>query len=115
MTFGVRRHCAPRQQKIGIIQSAPYEGGKTVEGELIQCCHCQWTQLYTPGVEKQWGLCYRCADWHCSKFTCRTKCVSVQRWLENRRTGKPDDYSPIWARVEAEPPRSPGGVILGEK
>lgn len=103
----IRRATAPHSRRMGIIQSTPYEGGRVTEGEFVQCCHCQFTALWVPGLEKGWGLCWRCNDWHCSKPSCVKDCVPIRQWLDNRREGKPDNHKPI--RV------SPGGVILGDK
>jgi hypothetical protein len=111
----IRRRSAPHSKRVGVIQSAGDRGAARARewAEFVQCCHCQYTAAYTPGLERVWGVCWRCADWHCPKKACRTKCVPVQRWLDNRRKGLPDDHVPIMASVPAEPPRSAGGVYLG--
>jgi hypothetical protein len=75
-----------------------------VERELIQCCHCQFTQVWAPGVEKGWRLCQRCMDWHCPKHQCHT-CRPIKQWLENMAKGISPDHVPVVGRVEADPPK----------
>ncbi len=98
------RHSAPSSLKRGIIQSTPHDSDKVVERELIQCCHCQFTQVWAPGVEKGWRLCQRCMDWHCPKHQCHT-CRPIKQWLENMAKGISPDHVPVVGRVEADPPK----------
>jgi hypothetical protein len=107
------RHSAPAGLKRGILVSTPNDSDRAVERELIQCCHCAFTTVWVPGVEKGWAVCWRCNDWHCSKPSCVKSCVSKRQWLENKAAGRAEDYSPVRARVGADPPKSAGGVILG--
>ena len=51
-----RRHSVPSHLKRGVIQSTPIDSDKVVERELIQCCHCQFMQVWVPGAEKGWEL-----------------------------------------------------------
>lgn len=109
------RHSPASRFKRGVLVSTPSDSDKAVEREVIQCCHCQFTQVWTPGIEKGWGLCWRCHDFRCPKPACRMKCVPIRQWLENMHRGRAEDYTPVSGRVEAEPPTSPGGIILGSK
>lgn len=108
-----RRRSVSSRRKRGVLVSTPDDSDRVVERELIQCCHCQFTKAFELGDEKTWGLCWRCNDFHCPRKTCREKCVPVRQWLQNKAEGKAEDYTPVRARVGAEPPRSAGGVILG--
>lgn len=102
----IRRASAPHKLRCGLLISTPMDSDKgVVERELIQCCHCQFTCVWTPGVERGWAVCGRCNDWHCPKVECRSGCRPWRQWLENRRLGLADDHVPIVGRVEAEPPR----------
>lgn len=98
-----RRHSAPADRKRGIIVSAPLDNDKVVERELIQCCHCQYTVVWLPGVEKGWAFCWRCFDFHCAAPRCAT-CRPHRQWLERKSAGLDPDNVPAVGRVEAEPP-----------
>lgn len=99
-----RRRSVSSRRKRGVIQSTPADGGRVVERELIQCCHCQFTKSFEVGDELRWGLCMQCMDWHCPKVGCRTKCVPIKRWLENKARGRPDDFVPVVVSVPCEVP-----------
>lgn len=101
----IRRATAPLNAKRGVLISTPKDSDRIVEHELIQCCHCQYTTVWAPGVEKGWGYCGRCANFHCSKPACHKKCVPIKQWLENMHAGRAGDHVPVVGRVEAEPPR----------
>ena len=96
----IRRRSAPHTKRVGIIQTRYFrDNDRVIERELIQCCHCQFTKVFTVGDEKNWGLCFKCNDWHCSKPSCVKTCVPIKRWLENRRLLRPDDHVPIVVSV----------------
>lgn len=95
----VRKVSAPHSQRVGVLVSAPLESDLVTQIDLVQCCHCQFTTVYTPGLERRWGVCWKCNDWHCDKHSCCVKCVPVRRWLDNMHEGKPADHVPIVATV----------------
>lgn len=95
----IRRASAPHGRRVGVLTSASIDADLVAEVELVQCCHCQFTTAYAPGLERRWGVCWRCSDWHCEKPACAKKCVPVKRWLENMAAGKPADHAPIQASV----------------
>lgn len=99
-----RRHTAPKSLKRGIILSAPIDGGRVVERELIQCCHCQFTVVWVPGLEKGWCYCWRCSNWHCPRRACLA-CRPHRQWLHRASAGLDPDRLPAVGRVEAEPPK----------
>ena len=107
------RRTAPARLKRGILVSTPLDGGKVIERELIQCCHCQFTAVWLPGMEKGWGVCWRCHDWHCARASCVKRCRHHRQWLHRMSAGKDPDAEVTTVRVDHEPPRSAGGVLLG--
>lgn len=99
------RHSAPARLKRGVLVSVPLDGGGIVERELVQCCHCQFTAVWVPGLERGWGYCWRCHDWHCAKPDCRNGCRPHRQWLHQMSDKGRADGAVILGRVEAEPPK----------
>ncbi len=101
----IRRSSAPHNQRRGVLISSLRDEDLVTEVELIQCCHCQFTTAYRPGLEKKWGVCWRCNDWHCDKPSCTRVCVPIKLWLENMADGRAPDHVPIVVSVPADPPK----------
>ena len=76
--------------------------GPTIEADLVACVHCGCHFPIKPGSGKTRGFCGRCNGPVCGPAC--AACVPIERWLENREQGKPDDYRPV--RV------SLGGIVL---
>lgn len=101
----IRRSSAPHKLRCGVLISSDRDRDRVVERELIQCCHCQFTKVFELGDEKQWGVCWRCNDWHCNKPSCVKKCVPVRQWLQNMHLGRAEDYTPVQIYVGSEVPK----------
>lgn len=99
------RHSAPARLRRGVILSRPLDSDRVVERELIQCCHCQYTTPWSPGLEKGWGLCGRCNDWHCPAPLCRSGCRPHRQWLHRLSDGLAASATPVLVSVPVEPPR----------
>ena len=76
--------------------------GPTIEVDLLQCGHCGCHYPVKVGSGITRGTCTQCRP-ICGP-RCAGKCVPIERWLENREQGKPDDHRPV--RV------SRGGIVL---
>ena len=119
------RRVAPVGLKRGVIISTPYEGGRSVEMDACQCCHCQMVFPYVRNSGKDRGWCSMCRDLTCGRPEC-DPCVPVLQMLENMRgdSGIPwhlaKKHLPIVGRVEAAPPKAAtrtrgataGGILL---
>lgn len=111
------RRAAPTGQRVGVLISQAYEGGPEQHTDLVQCGHCQqiWPYVRGSGVKRGW--CMACGKITCGSADCDV-CVSARQLLDNMGQGMPyheaRKHKPIVGRVEAEPPRSAGGVILGK-
>lgn len=101
-------YSAPRPHGYGLWAGE----GRDLERDSLRCCHCGTHFWVTPGSGKARGFCTRCGAVTCGAPTCAA-CVPLEQQLENKEQGNPLDHVPIVGRVEAEPPRSPGGLYLG--
>ena len=66
--------------------------GPTVESDLVQCVHCGGHFPIKIGSGKTRGFCTLCNGPVCGP-SC-ANCVPLEKWLENREQGKPDDHKP---------------------
>lgn len=102
------------QGQVGEYTMTPLDGGPSVREPILQCVHCGYIWTPEPGSGRKRGFCTRCNGFTCGRKDCRKNaCLPLEQWLENVEAGRPEDYKPIVGRVEAEPPRSADGVLLG--
>jgi hypothetical protein len=99
-------------RRAGVLISSAKDRDRVRDCDLVQCVHCQFTTVWTPGSGRYWGWCTKCSGFYCGwKPECRDQCVPALQMIENLEKGRPADYVPTWASN----PRgvSVGGVLLG--
>ena len=110
------RRAAPASQRVGVLISQAYDGGPEQHIDLCQCIHCEALFPFVRGSGVTRGWCMGCNGMTCGRPCC-DPCVNRRQMIENMERGLPwaeaKKYKPVTGRVEAEPPRSTGGVILG--
>jgi len=73
----------------GVLISSDIESDRTQHRDLVQCCHCQFTTIWTPGSGRYWGWCTRCNGFFCGwKESCHN-CVPAELMIENLELGLP--------------------------
>ena len=115
--FGIidsRSHSLPGKQRSGYGELS-YKDSDRKEGcDTVQCCHCSYTWVYTPGSGRTRGICLRCNGITCGRDCCEKKgCVFKEAFLDLMEQGI------LWEDIH-EGQRSvkvsvawPGGMILG--
>ena len=67
--------------------------GEVVHGDMLQCCHCQFTWIVQEGSERMRGWCFRCANSKrgtghlCGKPECMRECIPWELRVENVEAG----------------------------
>lgn len=111
----LRRSAGARRRSVAI--SSDIERDRETVTEYVQCVQCgrHWAWEHGSGRLRGWS-------WRLNGITCGPDCiagesgVSQEQFLANMEAGMPAHeaarHRPVVGRVEAEPPKSAGGVIL---
>jgi hypothetical protein len=87
--LGTNSHSLRSGRRAGVLISTPFESDATQHRDLVQCVHCQFTTVWTPGSGRYWGWCARCNGFYCGwKPTCH-QCVPALQMIENLEAGMP--------------------------
>lgn len=103
------RHCRGRGSATLI--STPYEGGRVVECDLVQCSHCAYQRKWVPGSGRKWGWCGRCHGFLCGRPACNARgCVTMEQELDLIERGVQwgdirQELVPVKILVPAAPPK----------
>ena len=65
----------------GEFHTADPRTGRKIEGQLLQCVHCQFTWELKPGSGRKRGFCTNCMGPKCGKPECEV-CIPVERRME---------------------------------
>ena len=103
------RHCRGRGSATLI--STPYEGGREVQADMVQCSHCGYNWRYVPGSGRRRGWCWRCNGLCCGRKVCNARgCVTMEQELDLIERGVQwgdirQELVPVKILVPAAPPK----------
>lgn len=73
-----------RQASGYFVETGP--SGGVIEGETLQCKHCQRHWKVQPGSGKRRGFCMNCMGPTCGADPCEARCVPFEKAIEARES-----------------------------
>lgn len=111
------RRAAPSGLRSSTLISQSIDGGREIQRDLVQCCHCGRHWQWLAGSGRIRSRCLRCNGITCGP-TCPVgeRCIPVEKTIEMMEAGIA--WHMIPHAIDSEPvsvsvPSSPGGVLLG--